>query len=210
MNFRLNNRPARNPVDLQADSATVRYDLDMLVEAAHRYADAEVRKDFVGMNLAVESFAIHCRAMIQFLFGHLERIEGAGNLVVGFSAPRLTDVFAHDYYLGWRNDCPAPTAILADAKWRADKHVAHITSERRGVNQPGTGIESVWPLAAVVHEIARAMSLFLSKAPEANFDAEDLRKMKARLAQLFAHTAPTAPAVPFIGKSGPLDDPWLR
>lgn len=56
MNFRLTNRPARNPADLQADSGTVRYDLDMLVETAGRYVEAEQRKDVVGMNMAVESF----------------------------------------------------------------------------------------------------------------------------------------------------------
>lgn len=70
--FRLTHRPARSPADLQADSATVRYDLDMLVETAGWYVEAERRNDVVGMNIAVESFAIHCRAMIQFLFGHLE------------------------------------------------------------------------------------------------------------------------------------------
>jgi hypothetical protein len=202
MIFRLNSRPVRIPAELQADSGTVRYDLDMLVETARRYVEAEV-KDVVGRNMAVESFAIHCRAMIQFLFGHLEWIERPGKVQERFPPPRPTDVFAHDYHPGWRHDCPTPTEMLGDSKWRADKHVAHVTTDRRGVNQEGTGIESVWDIHAAVNELGAAMALFMAKAPLANFDAEELRKMKARLAPVVA----TKPAAPFIAKSGPLDDP---
>jgi hypothetical protein len=109
VNFRLTTRPARMPADLQADSATVRYDLDMLFEAAERYVRAEQHRDVVGKNVAVESFAIHCRAIIYFLFGHLDCIERPGGIKDNFSPPRPTDVLAHDYHPGWWRDCPAPT-----------------------------------------------------------------------------------------------------
>jgi hypothetical protein len=207
VDFRLINRTARNQADLKADSGTVRYDLDMLVETAGRYVEAERRKDVVGMNMSVESFAIHCRAMIQFLFGHLEWIERLGAVQERFPPPRPTDVFAHDYHAGWRHDCPAPTQTLGNSKWRADKHVAHVTTDRRGVNQAGTGIESVWDMHAAVNELGSVMALFVARAPAANFDAEELRKMKARLAPWIGPPTEPRPASPFIAKSGPLDDP---
>jgi hypothetical protein len=136
VNSRLTNRTVRNQAHLQADSGTVRYDLDMLVETAGRFVEAERRKDVVGVNMAVESFAIHCRAMIQFLFGHLEWIERPGTVQERFPPSRPTDVFARDYHAGWRHDCPAPSQKLGDSKWRADKHVS-----RRGLapGRPATG-----------------------------------------------------------------------
>jgi hypothetical protein len=207
MIFRLNGRVPRNSADLQADSGTLRYDLDMVVETARRYVEADVRKDSVGKNMAVESFAIHCRAMIQVLFGHLEWIERPGKLQERFPPPRPTDVFAHDYYPGWRYDCPTPTETLGESKWRADKHVAHVTTDRRGVNQEGTGIESVWDMRAAVNELAAAMALFVANAPAANFDANELRRMKARLAPWMMPAVSPRPVAPFIAKSGPLDDP---
>jgi hypothetical protein len=207
VNFRLNSRPARDPAELRADSGTVRYDLDMLVVTALRYVEAELRKDVVGKNMAVESFAIHCRAMIQFLFGHLEWIERPGKVQERFPPPRPSDVFAHDYAPDWRHDCPAPSETLGDSKWRADKHVAHVTTDRRGVNQAGTGVESVWDMHAAVNELGTVMALFVAKAPSASFDAEELRKMKARLAPWMSSITGPVPPVPFIAKSGPLDDP---
>jgi hypothetical protein len=205
MQFRLINRTARNQADLKADSGTVRYDVDMLIEAAGRCVEAERRKDVVGMNMAVESFAIHCRAVIQFLFGHLEWIERPGPVQERFPPPRPTDVFAHDYYADWRHDCPAPSQMLGDSKWRADKHVAHLTTDRRGINQEGTGIESVWDIRACVNELGTVMALFLARAPAANFDTEELRKMRARLAPWIAPPTKLGPASPFVARSSSLD-----
>jgi hypothetical protein len=206
VNFRLTKRPARTSADLQADSATVRYDLDMLFETAERYVRAEQHTDITGKNMAVESFAIHCRAIIHFLFGHLDYIERPGGTKENFSPPRPTDVFAYDYHPGWRYDCPAPTQKLGDSKWRADKHVAHVTTERRGVNQVGTGIESVWDMHAAVLELRAAMARFVDMAPAANFDPEQLRMMRARLAPWLAPPPRSQPTAPFIAKSGPLDN----
>jgi hypothetical protein len=207
VNFRLINRTTPNQADLQADSGTVRYDLDMLVATARRYVEAEQCKDVVGMNMAVESFAIHCRALIQFLFGHLEWIERPGAMQERFPPPRPTDVFAQDYHPGWRDHCPAPTQKLGDSKWRADKHVAHITTDRRGVNQVGTGIESVWNMHAAVNELCAVMALLVARAPSANFDPQELRKMKEQLAPWIGPPTAPRPAAPSIAKSGPLDDP---
>jgi hypothetical protein len=194
-------------VDLQADSATVRYDLDMLLATADRYGKAEAAGDCAGQNMAVESFAIHCRALILFLFGHVEGLQAVGQSDQRFAGSRPNDVFAWDYYPGWQADCPEPAEELFHAKWRADKHVMHIVTERRGVNQAGTGRTSVWKLRDTVNEIARVMALFISKAPAGNFNAEELRMMKER--QQPWSGGVLAPALPFTGTSGQLNQPGL-
>jgi hypothetical protein len=80
-----------------------------------------------------------------------------------------------------------------------------VTTERRGVNQVGTGIESVWDMHAAVLELGAAMARFVDKAPAANFDPEQLRLMRARLAPWLAPAPSPRPTAPFIAKSGPLD-----
>jgi hypothetical protein len=204
MKFRLWKRTAgRGTAHLQADSATVRYELDMLLDAAQRYQEADAQRDAVGKNMAVESFAVHCRGLILFLFGHVEGLEAAGQNPERFSGDRDTDIFAWDYHLGWRYDCPEPSEVLYHAKKRADKHVAHLTTDRRGVNQVGTGVESVWQLQATLEELATAFARFLHSAPAGNFDPAELRKMKTRLAPWIAGLP--RPAAPIIAKSGSLD-----
>jgi hypothetical protein len=205
MKFRLSKRAGRSVAELRADSGTIRYELDMLILAAQQNGLADARGDVAGKNMAVESFAAHCRALILFLFGHVEGLEAAGQKPEKFNGVRDSDIFAWDYYPGWQYDCPEPSDELYHAKKRADKHVMHITTDRRGVNQTGTGVESVWQLHATVNELAGAFALFLSKAPALNFDPEELRAMKERLALWLAGTTP--PTAPVIAKSGPLDDP---
>src|SRR6266851_5507250 len=144
MNFRLGKRVGRSIADLRADSGTVRYELDMLLETAKRYSDADAKHDIVGTNTAVESFALHCRALILFLFGHLEGLKAKGEDDQKFNREWDTHIFAWDYYHSWQYDCPPPSDKMYRAKKQADKHIDHITTERRGINQKGTGLRSVW------------------------------------------------------------------
>ena len=109
-------------------------------------------------------------------------------------------MFAWDYSPGWAADCPSPSQTLLHAKQQADKHVAHITTERRGVNQPGTAQESKWNLQAIVQEIAGAMALFMSNAPASNFNPNELTKMKGRLTA-FPVGGPSG--LPVAAMSGP-------
>lgn len=206
MNFRLASRTRRSQPELQADSGTVRYELSMLLALPQRYAEAEMLKDAEGMNMAVESFALHCRALILFLYGHWEWIEGPGGQQHHFAKAKPNDIFAWDYCPGWEHSCPVPPQALAEDKWRADKHVAHIVTERRGVNQPGTGIESRWPLGMAVQHIAGAMAHFLSIAPAGNFYSVELLRMQAMLSP-WTGSSSSVRGAPVIAKSGPLDDP---
>lgn len=207
MKFRFQKRATDHSIDnLKADSSTIRYEFDMLVESAMRYRDADARGDSVGKNIAVESFSVHCRAIIAFLFGHLEGLEADGFEIQRFGGARVTDIFAWDYYPGWQFDCPRPSDEMYHAKRRADKHVAHVTIDRRGVNQEGTGVESAWDMHAAVNELGAAMALFLIKAPAVNFDAEELLRMKSRLTPWLEPELANESGATFIAKSGPMAD----
>ena len=130
---------------------------------------------------------------------------------------RETDILAYDFYPSWLSECPMPTVEMSKAKWQADKHVAHITEARRGVNQPGTGRESVWQIGVAIDEIGKTMTMFLERAPSNNFDPTELRLMLERVSScrsglrvrgdttLVANSGPQ-----LIGASLPLSNTDLR
>jgi hypothetical protein len=174
---KLHERALRSPADLESDSKTLRYELGMLVGLAQGYSTPAIQADRIATNAYVESFAVHCRALIFFLFGHLKEITANGS-TENFSCLRKTDVLAFDFHREWQRDCPQPTEAMVKAKWQADKHVAHITTDRREVNQPGSDKESVWNLIESVTAICNTLTCFLSKAPPLNFNAIELQRIQ--------------------------------
>ncbi len=161
--------------DLHADSATVRYELEMLVGVERVLASGPLGDKLVR-NALTESFAIHCRSLILFLFGHLNKIVVGG--AFGISSRWSNDVVAWDFYPEWQVECPGATDTIVDAKQQADKHVAHIVTERRGVNQPGMQPTSVWEVGAITSEVCRVFAKFLDSAPRDNFRPEEFVRMK--------------------------------
>ena len=188
----ISQRPVRSIADLRSDSKTLRYELDMLIQTAMRYSAPVVQADVTSQNARVESFAIHCRALTYFLFGHLDEID-SGNQREGFAKPRPTDVLAQDFDPQWTTNCPQPTPALVQAKWQADKHVAHITTDRREVNQPGSAVESVWNLDEAVRAICSVMDKFLSSVPSTNIEPVELSRMKGLLTPWM--TPPSPPSL---------------
>ncbi len=150
-------RQQRPQSELHSDSKTVRYELEMLIGVADGFSDPHVQADVVVRNAFVESFAVHCRALILFLFGHLDEITANAN-TVGFARARSTDVLAFDFHRKWDQSYQPPTAIMVDAKVQADKHVAHITIDRRELNQTGSPKESVWDLRKITTELCHVFS----------------------------------------------------
>jgi hypothetical protein len=173
----LQKRALRSPAELECDSKTLCYELGMLVGLAQGYSSPAIQAVRIATNAYVESFAVHCRALIFFLFGHLDEITANGR-TERFAVLRENDVLAFDFHREWHRDCPQPTEAMVQAKWQADKHVAHITTDRREVNQPGSGKESVWNLNGSVSAICNTLTYFLSKAPSLNFNAIELRRIQ--------------------------------
>jgi hypothetical protein len=174
-------RPSRSLPDLHSDSKTVRYELENLIGIATEFSPDWADKNLIRNNAYIEAFAIHCRALILFIYGHLDGIAANGK-TSRFPGIRDNDVVAYDFYRSWDSECPAPTELMVSSKFQADKHVAHITTERREVNQSGSAKESVWNIGNAASEISTIMAHFLAKAPAGNFDPAELRRMNASLA----------------------------
>jgi len=166
-------RPNRSQTELRDDSKTVRYEFEMLIGTAQLCGTST---SAVVNNALLESFALHCRALIQFFFGHLPNITGTRGKIVGM-ASRDNDVLAVDYLPAWQSHCVSAPTELADAKPQADKEIAHITIERRNVNQPGTGVTSQWNIADAVKALRSTMGDFLKQASPVDCDADALKVM---------------------------------
>jgi hypothetical protein len=173
----LEGRPSRSQANLQGDSRTLHYELGMLIQLARGFDTPDIQKNRIVKNAFIESFAIHCRALIFFLFGHWKERTVNGE-ILRFIYLNSNDVIAFDFHPGWVQDCPEHTKVMAEAKHQTDKHVAHITEERRELNQPGSPKESSWDLHAATTAIYSALDCFLAKAPSENFDATRLHEMK--------------------------------
>jgi hypothetical protein len=178
----LGNRPERSRIELQIDSRTLRYELGMLIRLAQEFYSRDVLANPIASNAFIESFAVHCRALIHFLFGHLEEATVQGEKL-RFGGLRPTDVIAYDFHRTWEQDCPEPTNILVQAKHQTDKHVAHITIDRRDLNQPGSGRDSNWDLREATSAICDTVGHFLAKAQPRSFDEIALRQMKTLIAE---------------------------
>lgn len=196
-----NKRPFRSRPELQSDSKTVQYELKMLICLAQGFSAPPIQADPIARNAYIESFAVHCRALICFLYGHLDEITAGGN-TEKFARVYNNDVFAIDYHHRWADDCPQPTGLIVQSKRRADKHVAHITTDRREVNQPGSTEESVWDLSGVASAICTPFEAFLRKVPPQNLDATELRRMNELIAEWTS-----AAKVQFVSLSEPPSPP---
>lgn len=205
-------RPPRLQSDLQSDSKTLRYELENLICMAQEYSPSWENDEPTRNNAYVEAFALHCRALIFFLYGHLDEIAANGKTERFSPTVRDNDVFAYDFHRSWDQECPPPSEVMVEAKWQADKHVAHITTERREVNQPGSSKQSVWRLKDAVSAICDVVACFLKKAPTQNFDADALLWMNDSIAAWSKLTSPTQvkPVLPSVAPGSQLPAPCLQ
>lgn len=89
----------------------VRYEITHFVRGAQAIEAACAA--LFPMNFAVETFALHLRNLLDFFAPR---------------RPRPTDVCAHHLYKGW--EAPELNVYLKEARWMADKHIAHLTTDR--------------------------------------------------------------------------------
>lgn len=112
-------------------------------------------------NALVESFVIHMRGVLDFL-----------------CEPRSLkpdDVVARDYFddpQEWAAIQPPLSELLAHARKRAGKEVAHLTYERLKV----TPEEKLWPFLEIEKEIMAVLRVFIAKVPRERLAEEWLRQ----------------------------------
>ncbi len=182
--IRMRLRPSQG--DLRSDSKTLRYEVETLFGSVVEHSHHDLDEHVVVRNACIESFAIHCRGLIYFFYGHLDEIEGCQR-IERLSRLRNNDVIACDFEKSWPQHCPAPTLVLVEAKWQADKHIAHITTERREVNQPGSAVRSTWDLLQVASAICNCLESFLAVTCAENFDADALARIRSAVAKWRSH-----------------------
>lgn len=133
----------------------IRYEVQQLLNAT----DAISRRLSIHNGLQymiVESFTIHLRNLITFLYPYIKREE---------------DVCARDYFINtktWDNLRPEISITLKQAKFRADKEVEHLTTSR----QAGTSKSKEWNVADLTDEIMAILKIFCESADRINLSLD--------------------------------------
>lgn len=182
-------RNMRTQTELRDDSKTLWYEFRVLRHIARILNSGGFTSDWASGNAHVESFAIHCRNLIFFFFAH-DSVHSAGS-------PRSTDVLAVDFFdnpTHWDTICPRISDTLRSAKKQADKQIAHITEERRNLNQQN-GPTASWKSGIITVELAHVMRTFLDHVPPKVLDSH----VESDLRRLVSHLGISSALAPFSG-----------
>jgi len=132
----------------------VRYELWMFLRLGQYLAEAPPSKgeqDVVIHNAVIESFVIHLRNLIAFLYS--VRVQ-------------TKDVIAADYFRDPSDWYKKRPPISRELRVAPPQEVIHLTTERIS----GASPQKRWPVAALVREIKFLMGLFASLASSDRLD----------------------------------------
>jgi len=128
----------------------VLYEITHFVRAAQAIEAA--RSALFPMNFAIEVFALHIRNLLDFFAPR---------------NPRKTDACAHHFHREWQ--APELNIYLGEARRMADKHVAHLTTDRT------TDIDSKsWAVEPIVYSLVPIIESFTSGADLVDDDFRQL------------------------------------
>jgi hypothetical protein len=125
----------------------IRYEVQMLLNATSGILQ-KLKVPQGIEHMPVESYAIHLRNLITFLYPFF---------------PRNTDVCAKNFFINedtWENLRPALSTSLLNAKNRADKEVGHLTTSR----QSGVSKGKEWNVKELTGELMPLIKLFCESA----------------------------------------------
>jgi hypothetical protein len=141
-------RPKRDAETLRAVSEHLQYEYWMFYSLAARIA-AGGEGDRVVRNAMLESFVIHTRVLIEFLYSDTAWHDTAV----------AADFFAEP--ADWLAVRPTMSETLEDARRRVGKDAVHLTYTRLAQ----TPVTKRWPVAEIADEIGRAMTAFRHNVP---------------------------------------------
>ena len=134
----------REKDELIKASEHLTYEYSMLLAVTEALSAGRVLNQFLK-NALLESFAIHFRALVDFLYPPANA--------------RSDDMAAEDFFddqTRWSEMRPTISPILDRGRRRAHKEIAHLTYARLTV----TKSEKEWPFGEITTEIRRLMDLF--------------------------------------------------
>jgi len=121
---------------------------------------------FLVRNATVEAFGFHLRNLLDFF--RPDRKE-----------PRDTDVLAADFFDGKRlpGDFPELSPLAVSARARANKELAHLTTERKRASDP----ERAWPVKELREEMLGLVKHFVQSASPSKLDSGYITQVKQLL-----------------------------
>ncbi len=147
------NRLKRTAEELRDAWKHLEYEIMMLNEVGKTLTTFKVDlgddQARVHWNALIESFTIHARSLIAFLYAE---------------KPERDDVVAVDFFndpSAWLSRRPALTDLLRRVHPRVGKEVAHLTYARIGITEE----QRQWPFVRIAIEIGAALREFLSLLP---------------------------------------------
>lgn len=144
-------RPFSDAYLLEYSAEHVFYEVDMffgmteLLNPKNRIG-ASSAAEVTRLNCAmIEAFGIHLRNLIDFLY---------------MDSPKPTDVVAKDFCASWQTVRPTISQALNDARDRANKELAHLTTKRLAGGSPA----KQWAFPTLAGEIKTLLYLFVKHA----------------------------------------------
>jgi len=171
----------RTEGQLEQASEHVKYEIDMLRATASFLSVSWSATDQVTRYAYLESFVLHLRNLIDFLYPPPNRHPD--DILSDHYVSRVTE---------WNGRRPAKTPLLSDAKDRANKLGAHLSYRR-------ADRDKAWDWVTILVQLKPVFSCFLDHLPEA-------RKAWFAGTELGVPAGPTgAPSSPVVrGATGPL------
>jgi len=140
-------RKSRTDTELVVASEDLYYEYAMMCGVAALLANPNLPES-VTNNALLESFAVHARSLLQFLY---------------IDKPfRDDDVVAVDFVPNWPNGRIARTSLLETVDFRVGKEVAHLTYSRANVKPECKS----WHHKMISDEIRDTFRVFLSRVPD--------------------------------------------
>lgn len=159
-------RKKRSNAELRIASGHLYYEIEMLDRCTYLLARGQY-KDRTVTNALLESFTIHARVLLDFLYAT--------------KSVRPDDVIAEDFFDSltlWHQVRPKKTKLLSSIHKRVGKEVAHLTYARQKV----TAQKKKWHFLKIWQDVLAVLRLFLDNVPESRLDKR-LRRMRKSVTQ---------------------------
>jgi len=142
-------RIKRSEDELRGASDHLYYEIQMLQGTMKLLATGAIGQSLLS-NALIESFTVHARALIHFLYPSKH--------------PHPTDVLAEDFFKAgeWEEKRPVEPEIFIAVRGRVNKEIAHLTYDRQLVKPELKG----WNFVTLGNSILEIMQVFIGAIPK--------------------------------------------